>query len=97
MTSGQRPGIGSTVATVMPCLLSGTDIRKTPTQAVQGSDFEKLGDGDQRSGRIIATSAEVTPNCGLVRESFLNLLNSGLGIIYSNVPRTLISRWYCSF
>jgi len=26
------PGIGSTVATVMPCLLSGTDIRKTPTQ-----------------------------------------------------------------
>ena len=33
------------------------------------------------SGRIIATSAEVTPNGGLVRESPKNPLNSGLGII----------------
>ena len=33
------------------------------------------------SGQIIATSAEVTLNCGLVRESPQNLLNSGLGII----------------
>ncbi len=33
------------------------------------------------SGQIIATSAEVTPNGGLVRESRKNALNSGLGII----------------
>ena len=33
------------------------------------------------SGQIIATSAEVTPNGGVVRESFQNLFNSGLGII----------------
>ena len=33
------------------------------------------------SGQIIATSAEVTPNGGLVRESPQNALNSGLGII----------------
>ena len=32
-------------------------------------------------GQIIATSAEVTPNGGLVRESPQNPLNSGLGII----------------
>ena len=33
------------------------------------------------SGQIITTSAEVTLNCGLVRESPQNPLNSGLGII----------------
>ena len=33
------------------------------------------------SGQIIATSAEVTLNGGLVRESLSNALNSGLGII----------------
>ena len=33
------------------------------------------------SGQILATSAEVTPNGGLVRESPPNPLNSGLGII----------------
>ena len=33
------------------------------------------------SGQIIPTSAEVTPNGGLVRESPQNPLNSGLGII----------------
>ena len=33
------------------------------------------------SGQIIATSAEITPNGGLVRESSQNPLNSGLGII----------------
>ena len=33
------------------------------------------------SGQIIATSAEVTLNGGLVRESPENPLNSGLGII----------------
>ena len=33
------------------------------------------------SGQIITTSAEVTPNGGLVRESPKNPLNSGLGII----------------
>ena len=33
------------------------------------------------SGEIIATSAEVTLNGGLVRESPPNPLNSGLGII----------------
>ena len=33
------------------------------------------------SGQIITTSAEVTPNGGLVRESPQNPLNSGLGII----------------
>ena len=33
------------------------------------------------AGQIIATSAEVTPNGGLVRESSHNPLNSGLGII----------------
>ncbi len=33
------------------------------------------------SGQIITTSAEVTLNCGLVRESPPNPLNSGLGII----------------
>ncbi len=33
------------------------------------------------SGQIIATSAEVTPNDGLVQESPQNTLNSGLGII----------------
>ena len=36
---------------------------------------------DHISGQIIATSAEVTPNGGLVRESPQNPLNSGLGII----------------
>ena len=35
----------------------------------------------QKSGQIITTSAEVTPNGGLVRESPPNPLNSGLGII----------------
>ena len=34
-----------------------------------------------RSGQIIATSAEVTLNGGLVREPPQNPLNSGLGII----------------
>ena len=38
------------------------------------------------SGQIIATSAEVTPNGGLVRESSHNPLNSGLGIIV-NCPK----------
>ena len=33
------------------------------------------------SGQIITTSAEVTPNGGLVRASPQNALNSGLGII----------------
>ena len=33
------------------------------------------------TGQIIATSAEVTPNGGFVRESPQNPLNSGLGII----------------
>ena len=33
------------------------------------------------SGQIITTSAEVTPNGGLERESPPNPLNSGLGII----------------
>ena len=33
------------------------------------------------SGQIITTSADVTLNCGLVRESPQNPLNSGLGII----------------
>ena len=33
------------------------------------------------SGKIIATSAEVTPNGGLVRDSPQHVLNSGLGII----------------
>ena len=33
------------------------------------------------SGQIIATSAEVTPNDGLGRETSPNHLNSGLGII----------------
>ena len=33
------------------------------------------------SGQIIATSAEVTPNGSLVRDSPNNALNSGLGII----------------
>ena len=33
-----------------------------------------------KSGQIIATSADVTSNGGLVRESFQNPLNSGLGI-----------------
>ena len=42
-----------------------------------GEIFPKM-DG---SGQIIATSAEVTLNCGLVRESPQNPLNSGLGII----------------
>ena len=34
-----------------------------------------------KTGQIITTSAEVTPNGGLVRESLPNPLNSGLGII----------------
>ena len=37
--------------------------------------------GDHISGQIITTSAEVTLNGGLVRESPQNPLNSGLGII----------------
>ena len=32
-------------------------------------------------GKIVATSAEITPNDGLVRESPNNALKSGLGII----------------
>ena len=43
------------------------------------------------SGQIIATSAEVTPNGGLVRESPQNPLNSGLED-YSNLPRFLLLR-----
>ena len=30
---------------------------------------------------------QVTPNGGLVRESFQNAINSGLGNKYSNLPR----------
>ena len=41
------------------------------------------------SGQIITTSAEVTLNGGLVRESPQNPLNSGLGIIYTNLPRCI--------
>ncbi len=37
--------------------------------------------GKSMSGQIIATSAEVTPNGGLVRESPQNALNSGLGTV----------------
>ena len=45
-----------------------------------------LGDCPSRSwvimsGQIITTSAEVTPNGGLIREYPQNGLNSGLGII----------------
>ena len=36
---------------------------------------------EHTSGQIIANSAEVTPNGGVVRESSQNPLNSGLGII----------------
>ena len=36
---------------------------------------------DHYPGQIIATSAEVTPQCSLVGESSQNSLNSGLGII----------------
>ncbi len=48
------------------------------------------------SGQIIATSAEVTPNGGLVRESPQNPLNSGLGIIVIcpdtfEAPKTYLS------
>ena len=50
------------------------------------SDIDALSTATNRcfpvgSGQIIATSAEVTPNGGLVRESPQNPLNSGLGII----------------
>ncbi len=38
-------------------------------------------------GQIIATSAEVTLNCGLVGESPQNPFNSGLGIILYNLSR----------
>ena len=45
------------------------------------------------SGQIITTSAEVTPNGGLVRASPQNALNSGLGIIviwsYGNAEKNL--------
>ena len=47
-----------------------------------------------KSGQIIATSAEVTQNGGLVRKSTQNPLNSGLGIIlicpvkWITTPRT---------
>ncbi len=50
-------------------------------------NFRKVVEGTKllrlciQSGQIIATSADVTPNGGLVRESFQNPLNSGLGII----------------
>ena len=45
---------------------------------------------NQTSGQIIATSAEVTPNGGLVRESPNNALNSGLGTI-GICPETCLS------
>ena len=39
------------------------------------------GENGILTGQIIATSAEVTPNGGLIRELPQNPLNSGLGII----------------
>ena len=45
-----------------------------------GSSY-KWSYNHHKSGQIIATSAEVTPNGGVVRESSQNPLNSGLGII----------------
>ena len=48
--------------------------------------------GKKQSGQIIATSAEVTPNGGLVRESPQNPLNSGLGIIVI-CPVTMCFCW----
>ena len=53
----------------------------TKSPAVQDRVVGPLPNGVYKSGQIIATSAEVTPNGGLVRESHQNPLNSGLGII----------------
>ncbi len=39
------------------------------------------GNHQNKSGQILTTSAEVTPNGGLVGESLQNDLNSGLGIL----------------
>ena len=49
------------------------------------------------SGQIIATSAKVTPHGGLVWESPQNPRNSGLGIIYSNLPRLLVESTFFPF
>ena len=45
------------------------------------------------SGQIIATSAEVTLNGGLVRESPQNPLNSGLGIIQILAQEIILSSY----
>ena len=59
----------------------GFSVGKNPST---GDQKQRLKVREQRLisfGQIIATSADVTPNGGLVRESFQNPLNSGLGII----------------
>ena len=58
----------------------------SPGRESQGKPDYKVDDifeeiRADRSGQIITTSAEVTLNGGLVRESPPNPLNSGLGII----------------
>ena len=59
--------------------------KSDPAMFVQGAlnrtHFGGMKVDGNVSGQIIATSAEVTPNGGLVRESSHNPLNSGLGII----------------
>ena len=70
--------------------------RWAPTSYEWGYDPYKW---PYKSGQIITTSAEVTLNGGLVRESPPNPLNSGLGIIlicpdkWVNVVITLLSRF----
>ena len=58
--------------------------KKSMLMAVQSGFFSTaaiLVCVSDTSGQIITTSAEVTLNCGFVRESPQNPLNSGLGII----------------
>ena len=50
---------------------------KLPKLGGQGSVFS----APNKAGQIIATSHDLTPNGGLVREFPKNPLNSGLGII----------------
>ena len=57
----------------------GVDAKRETSSRKLGVKIIK--EAPQISAEIIATSAEVTPNKGLVKESPQNDLNSGLGII----------------
>ena len=65
--------------------------------STQHFSHEILGFQRYEAGQIITTSAEVTLNGGLVRESPQNPLNSGLGIILICPDECFYCDVFCSF